>query len=361
VNEPTTAPDAEPADDYAMQAANSALVDLEVNKDAENPFRVQAKAAIARGDTVCHDVARSQGQIYDNVKHMPWFIDAVAEELEANQDVNDTISNAFAYANDETPVDGDDGDENDAPSVDDGYHECLDCEGEFADEDCHAVDKGFVCEGCYRKRGPTEEVRQAVYAERIAAGLSPAEAAGHAWPENKEDEELLRRELADDAINEATAAALYARPMEMTIEVDPENILDGSDPRDQKLGEQSRQIAKLTQDLKEANNATAYHQRLYESRQRTSGQLSNTVSQLQEEIREWQSEDRKKARRIRDLETILRASATYITKHRPRQPTAKSKNFDALAEQLMAAADKDKKPKAVAKPAAKKAPAKKKR
>jgi len=354
VNEPATeAPD----DNYAMDAANTALVDLEVNKDAENPFRVQAKAAIARGDTVCHDVARNQGQIYDNVKHMPWFVDAVAEELEANPVEEKPVT----YTNDETPTDDDEGDVDSSSGTDDGYHECLDCEGEFADEDCHAVDKGFVCEGCYRKRGPTEEVRQAVYAERIAAGLSPAEAAGHAWPENKEDEELLRRELADDAINEATAAALYARPMEMTIEVDPENILDGSDPRDQKLGEQSRQIAKLTQDLKEANNATAYHQRLYESRQRTSGQLSNTVSQLQEEIREWQSEDRKKARRIRDLETILRASATYITKHRPRQPTAKSKNFDALAKQLMAAADKDKKPKGVAKPAAKKVPVKKKR
>lgn len=349
VNEPTTAPDAEPADDYAMQAANSALVDLEVNKDVENPFRVQAKAAIARGDTVCHDVARSQGQIYDNVKHMPWFIDAVAEELEANQDVNDTISNAFAYANGETPVDGDDGDENDAPSVDDGYHECLDCEGEFADEDCHAVDKGFVCEGCYRKRGPTEEQRQEVFAERKAAGLSDAEAAGHAWPESKEDEALLRRELAEDSA-----------PMTMTIESNPEDILDASDPHAKQLGEQARQIATLNQRLTEADRATEYHRQQYESLQRTAAGLNNTISQLNEEIRERRLDDGRKTRRIKDLETVLRATAAYITKNRPRQPTAKAKSFDALAAQLLTTADKGKTPKAAVKPAAKK-PAPKKR
>lgn len=324
MNEPATeAPD----DNYAMDAANTALVDLEVNKDAENPFRVQAKAAIARGDTVCHDVARNQGQIYDNVKHMPWFVDAVAEELEANPVEEKPIT----YTNDETPTDDDEGDADSSSGTDDGYHECLDCDGEFADEDCHAVDKGFVCEGCFRKRQASNEAQT-----------------------DDVDPHLT-------AMNEATAVALDARPMEMTIEGDPENILDGSDPRDQKLGEQTRQIAKLTQDLKDADRATMYHQWQYESLQRTSGQLSNTVSQLQEEIREWQAEDRKKARRIRDLETLLRASATYITKHRPRQPTAKSKNFDALAEQLMAAADKDKKPKATIKAPAKKAPAKKKR
>ena len=333
VNEPTTAPDAEPADDYAMQAANSALVDLEVNKDAENPFRVQAKAAIARGDTVCHDVARSQGQIYDNVKHMPWFIDAVAEELEANQDVNDTISNAFAYANDETPVDGDDGDENDAPSVDDGYHECLDCEGEFADEDCHAVDKGFVCEGCYRKRGPTEEQRQEVFAERKAAGLSDAEAAGHAWPENKEDEALLRRELAEDPA-----------PMTMTIESNPENTASLPLERQLEIAQDRLTDTEFTLTALKAQHKT----------------LAAAYAKYRDEVDVLNSDARGKTRRIKNLETVLRTTAAYITKNRPRQPTAKAKSFDALAAQLLATADKGKTPKAAVKPVAKK-PAPKKR
>ena len=42
----------------------------------------RAKSAIERGDTVAHDVAAENGQIFDNVKHMKWFIEAVADEME---------------------------------------------------------------------------------------------------------------------------------------------------------------------------------------------------------------------------------------------------------------------------------------
>lgn len=41
----------------------------------------RAKKAIARKDVRCFDVADSYGQIFGNVKHMRWFIEAVAEEL----------------------------------------------------------------------------------------------------------------------------------------------------------------------------------------------------------------------------------------------------------------------------------------
>lgn len=326
MNEPATeAPD----DNYAMDAANTALVDLEVNKDAENPFRVQAKAAIARGDTVCHDVARNQGQIYDNVKHMPWFVDAVAEELEANPVEEKPVT----YTNDETPTDDDEGDVDSSSGTDDGYHECLDCEGEFADEDCHAVDKGFVCEGCYRKRGPTEEVRQAVYAERIAAGLSPAEAAGHAWPENKEDEALLRRELAEDPA-----------PMTMTIESNPENTASLPLERQLEIAQDRLTDTEFTLTALKAQHKT----------------LAAAYAKYRDEVDVLNSDARGKTRRIKNLETVLRTTAAYITKNRPRQPTAKAKSFDALAAQLLATADKGKTPKAAVKPVAKK-PAPKKR
>lgn len=41
----------------------------------------RAKAAIERGDGIAHDVAAEHGQMFDNVKHMKWFVEAVAEEM----------------------------------------------------------------------------------------------------------------------------------------------------------------------------------------------------------------------------------------------------------------------------------------
>jgi hypothetical protein len=41
----------------------------------------QADQAIQRKDAICYDVAALNGQIFDNVKHMKWFREAVALEL----------------------------------------------------------------------------------------------------------------------------------------------------------------------------------------------------------------------------------------------------------------------------------------
>ena len=41
-----------------------------------------AKKAIEKNDDVVYDVASGKGQIVGNVKHMPWFREAVADELE---------------------------------------------------------------------------------------------------------------------------------------------------------------------------------------------------------------------------------------------------------------------------------------
>jgi hypothetical protein len=41
----------------------------------------QAREAIEREDDVCFDVCADRGQIFGNVKHMTWFLEAVAAEL----------------------------------------------------------------------------------------------------------------------------------------------------------------------------------------------------------------------------------------------------------------------------------------
>jgi len=41
----------------------------------------KAERAIERGDARCFDLAAEKGQIFDNVKHMKWFVQLVAEEL----------------------------------------------------------------------------------------------------------------------------------------------------------------------------------------------------------------------------------------------------------------------------------------
>jgi len=41
----------------------------------------QAQAAIDRDDRIIYDVAATYGQIVENVRHMPWFVNAVAQEL----------------------------------------------------------------------------------------------------------------------------------------------------------------------------------------------------------------------------------------------------------------------------------------
>ena len=40
-----------------------------------------ALEAIEREDVVCFDVAAAHGQIFGNVKHMDWFVEAVADAL----------------------------------------------------------------------------------------------------------------------------------------------------------------------------------------------------------------------------------------------------------------------------------------
>ena len=41
----------------------------------------KALRAIEREETVCFDVAADSGQMFDNVKHMRWFIEAVADAV----------------------------------------------------------------------------------------------------------------------------------------------------------------------------------------------------------------------------------------------------------------------------------------
>ena len=45
-------------------------------------FLSRASEAIEDADMVCFDVAAEHGQMFGNVKHMTWFVEAVADELE---------------------------------------------------------------------------------------------------------------------------------------------------------------------------------------------------------------------------------------------------------------------------------------
>lgn len=47
----------------------------------EDVAMTRARKAIERRATVCFDVAAECGQMFDNIKHMSWFVAAVADEL----------------------------------------------------------------------------------------------------------------------------------------------------------------------------------------------------------------------------------------------------------------------------------------
>jgi hypothetical protein len=66
-----------PASDGGLKRDVKAKRQTKANR---NPI-AEALAAIERQDTVCFDVAAENGQIFLNVKHMKWFVDAVAEAL----------------------------------------------------------------------------------------------------------------------------------------------------------------------------------------------------------------------------------------------------------------------------------------
>lgn len=48
----------------------------------------RAKVAIEEDEPVIYDVAANEGQVVNNVKHMRWFIEAVAQELGATEEVD---------------------------------------------------------------------------------------------------------------------------------------------------------------------------------------------------------------------------------------------------------------------------------
>ncbi len=56
----------------------------EAQLEQTGPTREQmakARNAIMRKDQVCFDVAAENGQMFGNVKHLKWFVEAVAEEF----------------------------------------------------------------------------------------------------------------------------------------------------------------------------------------------------------------------------------------------------------------------------------------
>jgi hypothetical protein len=49
----------------------------------------RAEEAIANEETIIYDVAANYGQMVDNVKHMSWFVQAVADEIRLDLEPNE--------------------------------------------------------------------------------------------------------------------------------------------------------------------------------------------------------------------------------------------------------------------------------
>lgn len=77
------APPAAPPIGTPAMAPGMASRSLSFRKMAASPEALEkAKVLIDNDDEICFDVAANVGQIFANVKHMGWFLEAVAEELE---------------------------------------------------------------------------------------------------------------------------------------------------------------------------------------------------------------------------------------------------------------------------------------
>lgn len=60
---------------------DQSLKTLCADRDAYLKKRLRARQLIESRSPIAYDVAASHGQIFSNVKHMDWFIDAVKDVL----------------------------------------------------------------------------------------------------------------------------------------------------------------------------------------------------------------------------------------------------------------------------------------
>lgn len=84
VSQGEAASEKQPVSDLKDGAPEAHDVPPQVDKKTatENQFLQLAQEAIEADDPIIYDVAAEHGQIVDNVKHMSWFVKAVAEALE---------------------------------------------------------------------------------------------------------------------------------------------------------------------------------------------------------------------------------------------------------------------------------------
>ena len=61
------------------------VVAVEGGETMTNEYREQAKVAIEGGWDIAYDVAALSGQMFENVKHMSWFIEEVANAIAADE------------------------------------------------------------------------------------------------------------------------------------------------------------------------------------------------------------------------------------------------------------------------------------
>ena len=210
--------------------------------------------------------------------------------------------------------------------------------------------------------GPSEERRQEVYEERIDSGLSPAEAAGTAWPEKKDDEALLRNELAVIDANpvgaepggpSGTHGLSQRQLMTLEFQVAPENILDASDPQIKQIGDLSREVISLQNQLEQKKIECEYSERRISQLQTMASNLNHTVANKGVLLAGLEAELREVKKNYNGLKAFVSRTAAYIAKAAPRTPSAKRTAFLKLADDL------DKKVGISKKTPAKKTPAKK--
>jgi hypothetical protein len=89
-NEAEEVKEASGADNFLMDNSDKKVEHMEIPEaqgkaasvDGHEEAIQLAQELIENGDDIAHDVAAEHGMMFDNVKHMRWFVEAVAEEVE---------------------------------------------------------------------------------------------------------------------------------------------------------------------------------------------------------------------------------------------------------------------------------------
>jgi hypothetical protein len=83
----------------SIQVPSGANITININAKTAADWIAMAQQAIENDDEIIYDVAAEVGQIVDNVKHMRWFVEAVAQQLAEDNGREDFRSASKSAAN----------------------------------------------------------------------------------------------------------------------------------------------------------------------------------------------------------------------------------------------------------------------